>query len=87
MGDDASTKTTLKYTYKTLLNAAGLFNMVDWPRNKYGRKKEDRGELSALHPIIAFIANCNHQVHTYAKAHFLLADMSQEKTECRPANA
>jgi hypothetical protein len=33
MDDDASTKTTLKQAYKTLLDA-GLFDMADWPRYK-----------------------------------------------------
>jgi hypothetical protein len=86
MGDDASTKTTLKHAYKTLLDA-GLFDMADWPRYKDRKKKEDRGELSALHPIIAVIADCNHIVQSYAKAHFLLGNMSQKKSECRPGDA
>ncbi len=86
MDDDASTKTILKHAYQTLLDA-GLFDMVDWPRSKNGKKKMDRGELPALHPIIAFIANCNHRVRTYSKAYFLLADVKREKSECRPADA
>jgi hypothetical protein len=86
MDDDASTKTILKHAYKTLVDA-GLFDMGDWPRNKNGKKKEDRGELPVLHPTIAFIADCNHRVRTYAKAYFLLAGMSQKKSECRPADA
>jgi hypothetical protein len=61
--------------------------MVDWPRNKNGKKKEDRGELPALHPIIVFIADCNHQVRTYVKAYFLLAGMPQQKSKWRPADA
>jgi hypothetical protein len=87
MNDDASTKTILKHAYKSLMDGAGLFDMVDWPRNKKGNKKEDRGELPVLNPIIAFIANCNHRVRTYAKAYFLLAGMSQKKSECHPADA
>jgi hypothetical protein len=38
MDDDASRKTILKHSYKTLLDA-GFFDMVDWPKNKDGRKK------------------------------------------------
>jgi hypothetical protein len=86
MDDDASTKTILKHSYKTLIDA-GLFDMSDWPRYKDGKKKEDRGELTALHPSIAFIADCNHRVRSYAKAYFLLADLSQKKSECRPGDA
>jgi hypothetical protein len=82
MDNVALTKTTLKHAHKTFLDAS-LFNMVvDWPRNKDGRKKEDRGQLPALHPILAFIADHNHQVHTYAKAYFLLVNMSQKKSKC-----
>jgi hypothetical protein len=86
MDDDASTKTTLKHAYQTLLDA-GLFDLADWPKYKNGKKKKDRGELPALHPIIAFIADCNHRVRSYAKAYFALAEMSQGKSECRPADA
>jgi hypothetical protein len=84
MDDDASPKTILKHAHKTLLDAS-LFDMVDWPRNKNGKKR--RIEVSYRPYYIPSLHSLSITITKYAPMQILLAGMLQQKSKCRPANA
>lgn len=56
--------------------------MLDWPRTLSGAKKKDNHELPLLHPIMDFLTDKNHQVHTYARYFFVLSQRKQSLTCC-----
>jgi hypothetical protein len=78
MDDDASTKSVLRWSYKTDNELYG----IEWPTTKASKLKKDNRMLNILHKPIIFLADSNHRVKSYARPLFGLGQTPKATSEC-----
>ena len=77
--DDATTKAYLAHCFKDLLDLG-----LPRPTTKKGLPKtarDDKGQLPKEHPIISFLADLSHRIHTFAKYLYALKIVGRKQSE------